>query len=107
MLLLPASSASSTDSSRQNERLSPVVFSYHKVPGRVQTGGHAFDRAFGLRDDHAAAGCIARGFGEKAENALIVHFREAFDRRQQRQQDVLARKLAAGLEAQGGGFGCK
>src|SRR5215470_597610 len=59
MLLLPASSANSTNASCKYESIGSVVFADDEVPVESETDGGAEDGATGLIDGNAAAGNVA------------------------------------------------
>ena len=57
-----------------------------------------------LIDGHAPAGGVAGGVGEEAEDGLGVLGDDGIDGGEEREENVFARELAAGVQAQGGGF---
>src|SRR3954447_21244282 len=70
MLLLPASSASSTYASRKNQSIGSVVFPQDEVALGVQAGGGSFDDAVGETHDDAASGGIGGSTRKQAENVV-------------------------------------
>src|SRR5438105_992544 len=100
MLLLPASRASSTYASRQNQSIGSIVFAHHQKTVAVQAGRGAHDDAFArLPDLDAPPGGIAGGVGEKPEDRVLVFLYESFDGGDEGEQDVRGTGLPAVLEA--------
>src|ERR1019366_1067266 len=88
MLLLPASRASSTYASRNNESIRSVVFAHDQEAGGVQAGGGPLDDAIGLRNRHAPAGGVARSARKPPQDGVRVEFHESVYGRQQVQEDA-------------------
>src|SRR6516162_7229749 len=63
MLLLPASRASSTYASCNNQGIGSVVLADDEEAGGIEAGGGAGDLAAGLVHGYAASGDIAGGVG--------------------------------------------
>src|SRR5438034_489779 len=72
MLLLPASSASSTDASCKYQGIGSIVFTHDEVAFGSEAGGGAGEASDGLIDSDAAAGDVAGGVGEETEDGLGV-----------------------------------
>src|ERR1017187_1319244 len=68
MLLLPASRASSTYASRNNQGIGSIVPAHYQEAFRVEAGSDAANHAIGLLHFHAAAGGIAGGLREEAQD---------------------------------------
>src|SRR5580658_8095154 len=68
MLLLPASRASSTNASCEDQGLSPVVFAHLEKARGVEADGDALDIVPWLVDHHAPARGVAGSVGEEIEN---------------------------------------
>src|ERR1700730_7150748 len=68
MLVLPASSASSTHTSRKNDFVGAVVFADNQEAGGVESGGGALEDCLALPDYHALASRIGGAAGEQLEN---------------------------------------
>src|SRR5437588_3614496 len=58
MLLLPASSASSTNASCQYQGIGSVVFAHDQKAGGVEAGGGALDPCIGHLDGDASSGSV-------------------------------------------------
>src|SRR5438034_11339994 len=72
MLLLPASSASSTDASCKYQGIGSVVFAHDKVAFGGHAGGSAGEGSARLIDGDAASGDVAGRVGEEAEDGFRV-----------------------------------
>src|SRR5581483_2171079 len=70
MLLLPASSASSTYASCKDQSFGSIVLADFEEAGIIETGGNAVNIAAGLMDDDAAARRIAGCVSEEAEDVV-------------------------------------
>src|ERR1700722_9342483 len=70
MLLLPASSASSTNASCEDQGLSAVVFAHLEKAGGVEPGRDAVDIFPRLVDDDAPARGVTGSVGEEIENLI-------------------------------------
>src|SRR4051794_17810736 len=55
ILLLPASSASSTNASRKNQGIGSIVLAHDEEAGWIEARGDSFDDAIGLLDGNAPA----------------------------------------------------
>src|ERR1017187_9019225 len=88
ILLFPASRASSTYASRNNQGIHSVVFSHDQEAGSVEPGGGAFDHAAGLLHADAPAGGISGSVGEEAEDVFRGLGRVAIDGVQQGDEDA-------------------
>src|SRR5690348_12926059 len=100
MLLLPASSASSTNASCKDQGIGSVVTAHDQVAVGVQTGGSAFDATFRLMHDHAPPRDVAGGAGEQREDRLFVLACDGVDSWQQRGENALARKSVAFVDTE-------
>src|SRR5215471_7053256 len=76
MLLLPASSANSTNASCKYQGIGSIVFAHDEVAIGVEPRGGAADEAAGLIDGHAASGDVAGCMGEEAEDGgcVFLHY---------------------------------
>src|ERR1017187_2350114 len=85
ILLLPASRASSTYASRNNQGIRSVVFAHHQEAGSVESGGGSFNRAVRLVHADAAAGSVTGSAREDPEDvfrvlgSVAVHFAQQGD----------------------------
>src|SRR5271169_3615045 len=70
ILLLPASRASSTYASRNNQGICSVVFPHDQEAGWVEPGGGSFHHAVRLVHAHAPAGRVTGSAREQAEDVL-------------------------------------
>src|ERR1700733_364628 len=68
MLLLPASRASSTYASCNNQGIGSVVLAHDQESVGVEPHGGAFEEAFGLVHLYAAAGGVARKMRERCQD---------------------------------------
>src|ERR1035438_7017841 len=103
MLLLPASRASSTYASRNNQSIGSIVLAHYQEPVRIEAGGDAANHASGLVHFHAAACGITRALREEAQDGGRVICEILVGGAQQRGYDGLARNGLAGLA---GGSAC-
>src|ERR1035441_2869092 len=80
ILLLPASRASSTYASRNNQGIRSVVFPHHQEAGSVEPGGGSFNHAVGLLHPDAAPGSVTGSAREETEDVfrtlgcVSIHF---------------------------------
>src|SRR5271157_98965 len=88
ILLLPASRASSTYASRNNQGIRSVVFSHDQEARSVQPGAGSFNHAAGLVHADAAAGSITGSAREEAEDVFRILGRVAIHRVQQGDEDA-------------------
>src|SRR5579883_1093618 len=79
ILLLPASRASSTNSSCKDQGIGSIVFAHHQVAGRVQPGGDAFDQTVRLVHDDPPSGGIAGRLREQTKDAVSIQRLVGFD----------------------------
>src|ERR1017187_8872146 len=100
ILLLPASRASSTYASRNNQGICSVVFSHDQEAGSVEPGGGTFNRAFGLVHADAAAGSVTGSVGEEAEDVFRALGRVSIHFAQQGDEDAGRVGLVAGVGLQ-------
>src|ERR1035438_3590465 len=99
MLLLPASRASSTYASRNNQSIGSIVLAHYQEPVRIEAGGDAANHAAGLLHLDAAAGGITGGLREEAQDGGRVVCEILVGGAQQRGYDGLARNGLAGGSA--------
>src|SRR5437899_2321682 len=108
MLVLPASSASSTHTSRKNDFVGAVVFANHQEAQVVESGGSAEHGGATLPHDDALAGGVGGAPRKKVEDgrraALLEQGHVAVDGGQKLDEETLARVLAAGFDSQRGRF---
>src|ERR1700722_63844 len=88
MLLLPASRASSTYASCNDQGIGSVVASHDEEAVGVESGSDAFDDAVGLLDADAQAGCIAGKMSERREDRGLVLLDDGVDGGQQREENI-------------------
>src|SRR5262249_13323259 len=104
MLLLPASSASSTYASCKDQGVGSVVSADHEVAFRVEAAGRAMDAAVGEIDRDAPAGGVGRRAREEAQNVVGRQRGVCAGGGEERVQQVLGIGLAAGDEFERGRF---
>src|SRR5208283_2246002 len=97
ILLLPASRASSTYASRNNQGIRSVVAAHHQEAFRIQACGDAANYASRLLHLHAAAGGITGRLREEAQDGGRVICEIFVGGAQQRGDDRLARNGLTGL----------
>src|SRR5271157_3357356 len=83
ILLLPASRASSTYTSRNNQGIRSVVSVHYQEACGIQARGGSLDDAIGLRNRDAPAGGVTRGAREQLHDGVLVQFHKSIHRRQQ------------------------
>src|ERR1039458_9787763 len=88
ILLFPASRASSTYASRNNQGICSVVFSHHQKAGTVESGGGSFNHAAGLVHLDAPAASITGSAREEAEDVFRALGRVPIHFVQQGDQDA-------------------
>src|ERR1035438_9924172 len=88
ILLLPASRASSTYASRNNQGIGSVVFSHHQEAGGVEPGSGSFDRSVGLVHADTAPGSITGSAREEPEDVFRALGRVAIHFTQQGDEDA-------------------
>src|ERR1035438_184613 len=106
ILLLPASRASSTYASCNNQGIGSVVPAHDQETGGVEPHGGSFEDSFRLLHLDAAAGSIAGKMRERCEDRGLILRHDAFHGGQQRQENRLAMEPAAGGEAKRSGQQC-
>src|ERR1022692_2756942 len=104
ILLLPASRASSTYASRQNQGIGSIVLAHDEEARRVEARGGSGDGAARLIDGHAPSGDVAGSVSEEAENGFGVFAGDGIDGGKEGEQNVLAGEFAAGVLAQRDGL---
>src|ERR1039457_7086490 len=97
ILLLPASRASSTYASCNNQGIGSIVFTHDEEARGVESRGGSGDDAAGLIDGHAPSGDVAGSVSEEAEDGFGVCGDEGIDGGEEGEQDVLAGQFAAGV----------
>src|ERR1035441_1629612 len=88
ILLFPASRASSTYASRNNQGICSVVFPHDQEAGSVEPGGGPFNHAAGLVHSDPPAGSVAGSVREEAEDVFRTLGRVAIHFAQQRDQEI-------------------
>src|SRR5450432_3158517 len=104
MLLLPASRASSTYASCQNQSIGSVVLAHYQETVGVQAGGGAQDDAGGLIDGDAPSGDIAGCVREQAEDGVVAGFDHFVNGGEEGAQDGFAGVGSVGMDAQRSGI---
>src|SRR5476649_1313606 len=99
MLLLPASRASSTYASCQNQSIGSVVLAHYQETVGVQAGGGAQDDAGGLIDGDAPPGDIAGCVREQAEDGVVAGFDHFVNGGEEGAQDGFAGVGSVGMDA--------
>src|SRR5215213_2098457 len=100
MLLLPASSASSTYASCEDQSVGSIVFADHQVALGVEAAGHAVDAAIGKIDRHAPSGGVGRSLGEQAEDVVRGELGVGLDGGQEWIEQIVGIRLVAGHETE-------
>src|ERR1043166_7900687 len=104
MLLWPASRASSTNASCKYQGIGSVVCAHDEVAFRIEPGGGAGDFAAGLIDGDPAAGDVAGGVGEEAEDGFGIFLDDGVDGGEKSVENGFAVVDAVGVEAKGSRF---
>src|SRR5262245_8630197 len=104
MLLLPASSASSTYASCQDESVGSVVLANDQVAVGVEAAGGAVDPAVREIDGDSPAGGVGRRASEELQDVVGRKPGERVDRGEERVEEVVRVVLAVGGEPERGGF---
>src|ERR1017187_10027785 len=88
ILLLPASRASSTYASRNNQGICSVVFPHHQEAGSVESGRGSFNHTVRLVHADAAAGSVTGGAREEPEDVFRLLGRGSIHFAQQGDEDA-------------------
>src|SRR5436309_3357798 len=96
MLLLPASSASSTYASCKDQSIGSVVFAQHQVAVGREAAGRAVDRAFGQVDRDPPTRGIRRCPREEPQNVVGVEQRVSLYGGEERVEQVVCIHLLTG-----------
>src|ERR1039458_2687921 len=88
ILLLPASRASSTYASCNNQGIGSIVLAHDEEARGVESRGGSGDDAAGLIDGHAPSGDVAGSVSKEVENGLGVFGDEGIDGGKEGEQNV-------------------
>src|SRR4051812_13418210 len=104
MLLFPASSASSTYASCQNQGIGSVVLPHHQIAFGVEPAGGSVNRTVRKVDDDAPSRGIRGGACKEAQNIVRRQPGVIGNGGKQAIEEIARWALAAGMESQRGGF---